>query len=43
MLRGIKGVRLIGYSSQTRSGTPFLLRLLDSPMIGNILAKFEKK
>ena len=40
---GIKGVRLISYSSQTRSGTSFfLLRLLDSLMIGNILTKFEK-
>ena len=43
-LCGIKGggVRLIGYSSQARSGTPFLLRLLDSLMIGNILTKFKK-
>ena len=42
LLCGIKGVRLISYSSPTRSGTPFLLRLLDSLMIGNVLTKFEK-
>ena len=43
LLCGIKGVRLISYSSQTRSGTPgFFLRLFDSLMIGNILTKFEK-
>ena len=43
LICGIKGVRLISYSSQTRSGTPVLLHLFDSLMIGNILAKFEKK
>ena len=37
---GIKGVRLISYSSQTRSGTLFFT--MDSLMIGNILAKIEK-
>ena len=44
LLCGIKGVRLISYSSQTRSGSPpFLLRLLDSLIVGNIFAKFENK
>ena len=34
---------MISYSSQTRSVTPiFLLRLLDSLMVGNILTKFKK-
>ena len=32
LLFGIKGARLISYNSQTRSDTPFLLRLLDSLM-----------
>ena len=41
----LKVVRLISYSSQTKSGTPpppLLLRLLDSLMIVNVLTKFEK-
>ena len=37
-----KGVRLISPSSQTRSGSPLFLRLMDSLVIGNILTKFEK-
>ena len=41
LLCGIKGVYLINYSSQTRS-TPFILRLLDSLVVGNKLAKFGK-
>ena len=41
----LRVVRLVSYSSQTRSGTPtpLLLRLLDSLMIGNIWTSFEKK
>ena len=39
LLCGNKGVRLISYSSRTRSGTPFLLRLMDSLMIGNYIDK----
>ena len=38
LLCGIKGVRLLSYSSQTRSGTPppfFSLSLLNSLMKGN--------
>ena len=47
LLFGIKGwgggVRFISYSSQTRLDTcSFLLRLLDSLVIGNICTKFEK-
>ena len=43
--KGVRLISLISYRSRTRSGTPplFLLRLLDFLMIGNILAKFEKK
>ena len=36
------GVRLISYSTQTRSGTPFLIHSFYSLMIGNILTMFEK-
>ena len=38
----LRVVRLISYSSQTRSGTPLLLRLLDFLMIGNIWTNFGK-
>ena len=40
----LRGIRLISYSCQTRSGTTFFaIRRLDSLMIGNILATFEKE